>query len=163
MPRLLASLLHRSRASVLALLIVVLPLQAVAQLVAGLQTQRHAHAQPGWAVASPSPLRLLLNRLHEAQPASLKAWGPGAHLGAHLGARPHAHGDLVHTHEPAQADVIAVADAEDESGQGAVTAFLAWVPMASIWPSGERDAAPAQPPVAWRDHPVAPPRAPPRG
>lgn len=159
MPRLLASLLHRSRASVLALLIVVLPLQAVAQLVAGLQTQRHAHAQPGWAVASPSPLRLLLDRLHEAQPASLKAWGPGAHLGA----RPHAHGDLVHTHEPAQADVIAVADVEDESGQGAVTAFLAWVPMASIWPSGERDAPPAQPPVAWRDHPVAPPRAPPRG
>lgn len=155
MPRLLASLLHRSRASLLAVLIVVLPLQAVAQLVAGLQTQRHVHAQPGLDVASPSPLRLLLDRLHAAQPASLKAWGHGA--------RPHAHGDVVHTHDPEQPDVIAVADADDGAGQGAVTAFLAWLPLALTWPAAHRSPAPVPRPVAWQDRLVAPPLAPPRG
>lgn len=159
MPRLLAFLLHRSRASLLALLIVVLPLQAVAQLVAGLQTQRHVHAQPGLAVASPSPLRQLLNRLHEAQPASLKAWGHGAQLGA----RPHAHGGVVHTHEPEQPGVILVADADDGAGQGAVTAFLAWLPLALTWPAAHRSPAPVPQPVAWQDRLVAPPLAPPRG
>lgn len=159
MPRLLASLLHRSRASLLALLIVVLPLQAVAQLVAGLQTQRHVHAQPGLDVASPSPLRLLLDRLHAAQPASLKAWGQSAHPAG----RPHAHGDVVHTHEPEQAGVIPVASAEDDPAQGAVTAFLAWLPVAPAWPAAHRSPAPVPLPVAWQDRLEAPPLAPPRG
>lgn len=158
MPRFLAFLLHRSRTGLLALLIAVLPLQGVVQLVAGLQSQRHVHASAALAVASPSPLRQLLDHLHAAQPPALKGWGRMDDPGA----RPHAHGGVVHTHDAAQADVIPVADAGDDAGPGAATAFLAWLPLALTWPPAQRSPAPAEPGHAWQDRVVAPPLAPPR-
>lgn len=155
------SLLHRLRTAVVAMLLVVLPLQGVVQLVAGLQGQRHVHtAQPGH-VASPSALRQLLDRLHAAQPQALKGLGL-AQLKAGADARPHAHGGMVHTHAADTDDAVAVADTDDAGAAGA-TAFLAWLPtplrLAPALPHG----APTQaaPLHAGRDE--APAITPPRG
>lgn len=105
-------------------LLVVLPLQGVLQWVVGLQGQRHVHAsQPGHE-ASPSALRLLLDRLHAAQPQPLKSLGL-AQLKPRADGQAHAHGKFVHTHGADTHDAVAVADGDD-AGTGGATAFLAW-------------------------------------
>lgn len=158
MPLLLSFLLHRTRAALLALLIVVLPLQGVVQLVAAVQGPRHLHAGQAHAAPSASPLRQLLDRLHAAQPQQLKT--PG--LAWALGAQTHAHGGVVHRHDRDTADVVALADAGDDAGQGGATAFLAWLPAGLSLPAAPNGEAPVAGLPGWRDRTVAPPLAPPR-
>lgn len=159
MPLLLSSLLHRTRAALLALLIVVLPLQGVVQLVAAVQGPRHLHADLPHAAPSASPLRQLLDRLHAAQPQQLKT--PG--LTWALGAQTHAHGGIVHSHGRDMADVVTLADAGDDAGQGGATAFLAWLPAALSLPAAQAGTVPVAGTSAWRDRVMAPPLTPPRG
>ncbi|MEO6280608.1 hypothetical protein [Roseateles sp.] len=145
------------------LLLVVLPLQGVVQLVAGVQGHRHMHTGAAPAAASPSPLRALLNQLHAAQDPRLQAaklaWvvstGPAAEL--------HAHGGVFHKHSHDAADVLEVTDPADDSLQGGATAFLAWLPVALALPAGEAGGRPATLGIDWRDRVVAPPLTPPRG
>lgn len=147
----------------LMLLLVVLPLQSVAQLVAGVQGHRHVHTGAAPAAMSPSPLRALLNQLHAAQDPRLQAtrltWvvsqGPAAEM--------HEHGGVFHKHSHDEADVLDVADPADDSLQGSATAFLAWLPAALALPASEGGDRPAMPGFAWRDRVVAPPLTPPRG
>jgi hypothetical protein len=154
-------LLHRLRTALLAMLLVVLPLQGILPLVAGLQGQRHVHTSLPRAGASPSALRQLLDRLHAAQPARLQHLGlPG--LKPNPGVQPHAHGTLVHTHGANAHDVVPVADA-DETAAGSATAFLAWLPVpigvtAAVGQDAPQAAAPLR---AGRGEPPAltPPRA----
>lgn len=122
------SLLHRLRTALVAMLLVVLPLQGVVQLVAGLQGQRHVHTAQAGQIASPSALRQLLDRLHAGQPQALKGLGL-AQLKPDADARSHAHGGLVHSHTADVHDAVAVADGDDDGTAGA-TAFLAWLPEA---------------------------------
>lgn len=157
MPLLLTSLLHRTRAGILVLLLVVLPLQGVMPLVAGLQGHRHVHTASTPAVASPSPLRWLLDRLHTAQDARFQR--PRVAMAGEL----HAHGDVVHRHSQDTADVVDVGDAADDAAQGG-TAFLAWLPAApSLAAVAMGSARPSAPGPDWRDRIVAPPLTPPRG
>jgi len=158
-PILLSSLLHRTRAGILVLLLVVLPLQSVVQLVAGLQGHRHVHT----GMAAPSPLRLLLDRLHAAQDPRLQAapsvtWlvSQGDSEGLHQ------HGGVFHKHSHAAADVLDVGDATDDAKQGGATAFLAWLPAALALPAVEGDACPQVVAPDWRDLVIAPPLTPPR-
>lgn len=119
-------LLHRLHAAIVAVLLVVLPLQAVLPWMVGLQAHRHVHASQPQHQASPSALRLLLDRLHAAQPRPLQSLGL-AQLRPRADDQPHAHGALVHTHGADTHDVVPVADVDDDSASGA-TAFLAWLP-----------------------------------
>ncbi len=170
-PPILSSLLHRTRAAVLVLLLVVLPLQGVVQLVAGLQGHRHMHTG---AAASASvdhsvlsgltqPLRAALDHLHAAQDPRLQGpqlgWlaskGPTAGL--------HEHGGVYHKHSSDTADVLDVGDAADDAAQGGVTAFLAWLPVGLALPAGEGADRPREVGLDWRDRVVAPPLTPPRG
>ncbi|WP_457426799.1 hypothetical protein [Roseateles sp. P5_E7] len=161
MPLILSSLLQRTRTGILMLLLVVLPLQSVAQLIAGVQGHRHVHT--GAAPAAASPLRALLDHLHAAQDPRLQAaklsWvvskGPSAEL--------HAHGGVFHKHSHDDADVLDVAEPADDSLQGGATAFLAWLPAALALPAGEGGDRPVMAGLAWRDRVVAPPLTPPRG
>lgn len=125
---LIPPLLHRLRTAIVAVLLVVMPLQGALQWVVGLQGQgqRHVHASQTGREVSPSALRLLLDRLHAAQPQPLKSLGL-AQLKPRAEAQPHAHGSLVHTHGADTHDVVPVADADDDGTRGA-TAFLAWLP-----------------------------------
>lgn len=146
------------------LLLVVLPLQSVMQLVAGVQGHRHLHTGAAPATASPSPLRLLLDQLHAAQDPRLKgpklAWVPSSGPAAGL----HAHGGVFHEHSHADsADALDVGDPADESVQGGATAFLAWLPVALALPAAEGSNRPAAVDGDWRDRIVAPPLTPPRG
>jgi hypothetical protein len=154
-------LMLRLRAAVLAMLLVVLPLQGIVPLLAGLQGQRHVHTSHPRAVASPSGLRLLLDRLHAAQPVRLQHLGL-APLASRLDAQPHAHGSLVHTHGAEARDAVPVADS-DEAGSATATAFLAWLPAPlAVRAAGAQDAPHhAAPLQAGRDEPPAlmPPRA----
>lgn len=163
-PQPLSSLLHRTRASLLALLIVVLPLQGVMQLLVGLQGPRHMHTSAAAKVASPSRLRMLLDHLHAAQDPRLQ--------GAKFSLAPsrvrtgelHEHGGVYHRHSHDAADVIDVGDASDDAVQASATAFLAWLPSGLALPSlalgGHR---PETAGPDWRDRVVAPPLTPPRG
>lgn len=164
MPPILSSLLQRTRAGILVMLLVVLPLQGVVQLVAGIQGHRHLHTGASQAVGvSPSPLRALLDHLHAAQDPRLQgarlAWvlseGPAADL--------HAHGGVFHRHSQDTADVVEVGDPADDSLQTGATAFLAWLPAALAMPAGEGGDRPAAAALDWRDRVVAPPLTPPRG
>ena len=139
-PSLLSSLLQRTRKVLLVLLLVVLPLQGVMQLVAGVQGQRHLHtgdapaAAPVLSLASiAQPLRALLDHLHAAQKPRFSA--PALSRGAAAGL--HAHGDVFHEHAHDTGDVVEVGDPADDSLQGGATAFLAWLPAAWLLPAGE--------------------------
>ncbi len=157
-PPILSSLLQRTRTGILMLLLVVLPLQGVAQLVAGLQGPRHLHTGDAHAVASPSPLRLLLDHLHAAQDPRLKVG-----LSRISGAELHEHGGVFHRHSHDTADVLDVADADDAT-QGGATAFLAWLPgTLTLHAVSAAVDIPTAPDLDWRDRIVAPPLAPPRG
>lgn len=163
-PPTLSSLLHRTRAAILVLLLVVLPLQGVAQLVAGVQGHRHVHAG---AVASAAPLsavtqalRGVLDHLHAAQ-APRFSLSPASSRGPAAGW--HAHGELLHQHTPDTVDVLDVGDPADDPVQAGATAFLAWLPRALAWPVGVESDPPASAAIAWRDRVVAPPLTPPRG
>lgn len=161
----LSSLLHRTRTAVLALLLVVLPLQGVVQLVAGLQGQRHLHTGAGSSAGLLSslaqPLRAVLDHLHAAQGGR---HGLASLSGRGSAAEPHEHGGVFHRHSVDTDDVLVVDDAADDSPQAGVTAFLAWLPDGLAWlappsPGG----APAMAALEWRDRVVAPPLTPPRG
>lgn len=173
MPAFLSSLLRRSRAGLLMLLLVVLPLHSVVQLVAGLQGHRHVHAgaarpsavHHGSALAAlTQPLRAVLDRLHAAQdprllgpsPAWVVSRGPADGL--------HQHGGLYHRHSPATHDAIDVGDANDHALEGGATAFLAWLPLGLPLLAGEAGDRPVAAACDdWRDRVVAPPLTPPRG
>ena len=157
-PPILSSLLQRTRAGILMLLLVVLPLHGVVQLVAGLQGPRHMHTGSVPAVASASPLRMLLDHLHAAQDPRLKSFS------SRTTGELHEHGGVFHRHAHDTADVIDVADTADDAAQGGGTAFLAWLPVTPALPGpGVGGARPAAPDLDWRDRVVAPPLAPPRG
>ncbi|MGM9480045.1 hypothetical protein ACS5PN_02525 [Roseateles sp. NT4] len=166
MPKLLSSLLHRSRTAVLALLLVVLPLQGVVQLVAGLQGHRHVHTGAAHAVLSgmTQPLRALLDHLHAAQDPRLQGHKLGWFASKGQSAGLHEHGGVFHQHAADTTDAVEVGDATDDSLQGGVTAFLAWLPASLAWmapaDAGDR---PAMADLDWHDLVIAPPLTPPRG
>lgn len=168
-PGLLSSFLSRTRASLLVLLVLVLPLHSVAQLVAGLQGGRHVHTTPAPQAradaplsALTGPLRAMLDRLHAGHDPRLATPAPpwAASRGAGLGQ--HQHGGVFHTHGHDTHDVLDLGEALDEGPQGGATAFLAWLPapLPMAVPGSER---PTMADVEWRDRVVAPLRAPPRG
>jgi len=170
-PTLLPSLLHRTRTGILALLLVVLPLQSMGQLVAGIQAHRHLHtgtattARADFALARlGAALRAVLDQLHAAQDPRLQvakhAWLPSRGPAAGV----HAHGGVFHQHSQDTDDVLDLADPADGSRQVAATAFLAWLPDALTVPAPAAGLeAPPATGIDWRDHAVAPPLAPPRG
>lgn len=167
-PPTLSSLLHRTRAAVLALLLVVLPLQGVVQLVAGLQ--RHTHVHVGAPTRHDAvlagliqPLRALLDHLHAAQDPRLQGSKHYGVLSKGPGAEMHEHGGVFHKHGQHDADVLEVGDPADDAAQGGVTAFLAWLPAGLTLPVGEGGDHPAAARVDWRDRSVAPLQTPPRG
>jgi hypothetical protein len=153
-------LLQRLRTAMAAVLLVVLPLQGVVQLVAGLQGQRHVHTARGPHGASPSALRQLLDRLHAAQPPALRGLGL-AQVGVDVGAAPHAHGGMVHTHGANDHDAVPVADADDAGTSGA-TAFLAWLPSVQPVADALSQPAPARTVLLRSGRDVAPALTPPR-
>ena len=161
----LSSLLQRTRAAVLVLLLVVLPLQGVVQLVAGLQGHRHVHTGAHESALSglTQPLRALLDHLHAAQDPRLQGptftWTVNKGSAAGL----HEHGGVFHKHSHDTADVLDVGDPADDSLQAGATAFLAWLPAALALPAGEGGDPPTAVDHAWRDRAVAPPLTPPRG
>ena len=151
----------------LLLLLVVLPLQSVGQLVAGIQAHRHLHtgaATSGAPLASlGGALRAVLDRLHAAQDPRLElpphVWQTSRGTASGL----HAHGGVHHEHSHATDDVLDVSDPADASQPGAATVFLSWLPGALTLPvavAGSHPAPAAE--VDWRDRLVAPPLAPPR-
>ncbi len=142
----------------LMLLLVVLPLQSVVQLVAGVQGHRHVHTSTSSLLSDLArPVHAVLDRLHAAQDPRLFGASRGAADGWHQ------HGGVPHKHSQDTHDAVDVGDAGDETRQAGATAFLAWLPAALdlvIDRAVERPAAPA---VDWCDHFIAPPLAPPRG
>ncbi|MCE4556051.1 hypothetical protein [Pelomonas cellulosilytica] len=168
MPPVLLILLRRTRTSLLVLLLVVLPLQSIVQLVAGIHGHRHVHT----AAASRAdvftrlaqPLRAVLDRLHAAQDARLQAPAPAWVASRGPAAGLHQHGGVYHRHTADTTDAVDLSDGGDDAAhEPGVTAFLAWLPGAlavDVAPRGGRPAAPLQ---HWRDRVVAPLLAPPRG
>jgi len=142
------------------MLLVVLPLQGVVQLVAGMQGQ-HRHVHTG--TASSSPLRALLDRLHDAQNPRLQRPAVSWAIGKGPSCEAHEHGGVFHTHSHDTADVLDVGDPADDARRCGVTAFLAWLPSALALPAGEEGDCPVAAVFGWRDRVVAPPLAPPRG
>lgn len=146
------------------LLLAVLPLQGMVQLLAGLQGRSHLHTDAAHAVASPSPLRLLLNQLHAAHDPRLTGHRLGAVPASEAAAGLHEHGGAYHRHDHDTAAALEVGDAAEDAGQGAATAFLAWLPGPLAVPGrvegGDRPDAAG---VGWRDRVVAPLLTPPRG
>lgn len=172
MPPILSSLLNRTRTGLLALLVMVLPLQSVAQLAVGIQAHRHVHtgaaqeAAPGQGSALSmlaAPLRAMLDRLHAAQDPRLGgpkfSWqasnGPAAGL--------HQHGGVSHRHADDTHDVVDLADPGDEGLQVGATLFLAWLPGAPVLMAGPGGDRPATATCGRRGRVVAPLLAPPRG
>lgn len=145
------------------LLLVVLPLQSVAQLVGGVQGHRHVHTGAAPAAASPSPLRALLNHLHAAQDPRLQAAKLTWVVSKGRAAEMHEHGGIFHKHSHDEADVLDVAEPADDSVQGGATAFLAWLPAALALPAAEGGNRLVMAALDWRDQVVAPPLTPPRG
>jgi len=162
-PPILSSLLQRTRVGILMLLLVVLPLQSVAQLVAGVQGHRHVHTGVVPAAVSPSPLRALLNHLHAAQDPRLQAARFGWVVSKGPAAALHEHGGVFHRHSHDEADVLDVGDPADDSLQGGATAFLAWLPANWALPASVGGDRPAATGLGWRDRVVAPLLTPPRG
>ncbi|KQV48093.1 hypothetical protein ASC95_19165 [Pelomonas sp. Root1217] len=167
-PPTLSSLLHRTRAAVLVLLLVALPLQGVVQLVAGFQSHRHVHVGAATrhdaALAGlTQPLRALLDHLHAAQDPRLQGSKHHGVLSKGPGAEMHEHGGVFHKHAQHDADVLEIGDPADDAAQGGVTAFLAWLPAGLTLPVGEGGDHPVATRVDWRDRAVAPPLTPPRG
>lgn len=170
-PLTLSSLLQRTRVGILALLLVVLPLQGVMQLVAGIHGHRHVHT--GAALAAPNPestlasltqpLRAVLDQLHAAQDPRLQRQASSWVLSRGPAAGMHEHGGVFHEHSHDDADVLDVGDPADEPAQGGATAFLAWLPAALAMPAGEAGDHPVAADLGWRDRVVAPPLTPPRG
>ena len=172
MPLRLSSLLNRMRTSLLVLLVLVLPLQSVAQLAAGLQGHRHMHAgaaRTAWVAQSgalallTAPLRAVLTQLHAAQDprlggptfGGLPSRGPAAGL--------HQHGGVFHEHVAHTQDVIDVGEPGDEGPHAGMTLFLAWLPIGPVLAAGQGGDRPATATHGWHDHVVAPLLAPPRG
>jgi hypothetical protein len=153
------------------LLLVVLPLQGLAQLVAGWQAHRHVHAGTGQEAARHEaalaaltrPIHALLDQLHAAQDTRLQGaqlgWQPGK--GPYMG--PHEHDGVFHVHTQVDADVIEVGDATEDSLQGGATVFLAWLPVALALPASDGCDCPVAAGLDWRDRDVSPPLTPPRG
>lgn len=167
MPPVLSSLLHRTRTAVLVLLLVVLPLQGVVQLLAGLQGHRHVHtgAAPhgaDWSALT-RPLQVVLDRLHAAQDPRLKQPSPGWLARKAPSSGLHEHGGVFHRHEADTADALDVGDPADDAAQAGATAFLAWLPVGLALPAGEAGERPAAAEIGWRDCVLAPPLTPPRG
>jgi hypothetical protein len=164
-PAILSSLQQRTRTALLVLMLFVLPLQGAAQLVAGLQGQRHVHMGGAHALLSGlgQSLRAVLDHLHAAHDPrfqrSALAWFAGEGPAGSV----HEHGGVWHQHAAGGGDVMEVGGTADESAQGGVTLFLAWLPALAALPmpgaSGER---PDSADLDWRDRVVAPPLAPPR-
>ncbi|MGQ3050645.1 MAG: hypothetical protein ACT6S0_02560 [Roseateles sp.] len=167
MPTCLSSLLHRTRIAVLAMLLVVLPLQGAAQLVAGIQGQRHLHTgashQDTPLASVRGALRAVLDQLHAAQAPQLRhqqhAWLPSTGPATGL----HEHGSVYHQHSHDTGDVLDVTDPADSSPQGGATVFQAWLPAGLAVPPAAAGHHPAIAEPGWRDRAVAPPRMPPRG
>jgi hypothetical protein len=152
------------------MLIVVLPVQSVTQLIAGLQGHRHVHtgataaAPHGFALASlAQPLRAVLDRLHAAQDPRLQMQAGAWTVSRGSADGWHAHGGVFHKHSHLTADVVDVGDPADEPAQGGATAFLAWLPGALALPAAQGSEPPAAVSPGWRDRVVAPPLTPPRG
>jgi len=163
-PSSLSSLLHRTRHGILVLLLVVLPLQSVMQLVAGVQGHRHVHTGAAQMLSGlAQPLRAVLDRLHAAQDPRLQAAGFSWAVSRGDADGWHEHGGVRHKHSPHAADVVDVGEAADDAVQGGVTAFLAWLPRALVLPAAPGSVRPAAAAFDWRDRAVAPPLAPPRG
>ncbi len=155
-PVFLSSLLSKTRVGVLMLLIVVLPLQSVAQLVAGVQGHRHVHTG-SMLSGLMQPLQAVLDRLHAAQDPRLAGVSRQAADGWHE------HGGVLHKHSRDTHDAVDVGDAGDEAQQAGATVFIAWLPTSWSWTDGQGGERPAEPAVNWRDRVVAPPLTPPRG
>lgn len=171
----LPSLLQRTRATVLALLLVVLPLQSVMQLAAGFQNNRHVHTGSGPIKVSSSahsdsplvslvrPLRALLDRLHADQDPRLKGSQQVWVMSRVASTELHEHGGVFHKHSHDTNDVLEVGDSTDDSTEPGSTAFLAWLPTAMDLVSAVDSDHPIAAPIGWRDRVVAPPLTPPRG
>ena len=167
-PPFLSSLPQRTRTALLVLLLVVLPLQSLAQIVHGFQGHRHVHTG---AVQSHStfltelaqPVRALLDRLHADQDPRLQSPGFGWAISQGDTDGWHTHGGVRHKHSQAAADVIDVGETADDAMQGGATAFLAWLPVALAVPMASGGVRPAVADFDWRDCVVTPPLTPPRG
>lgn len=169
-PSLLSSLLHRTQRAILVLLLLVLPLQSIVQLGAGIRGHRHVHvgaaepARQAFTLASlTQPLRAVLDCLHAAQDPGLQ--GPAGAWALSRGPAEgwHEHGGVMHRHSLLTADAVDVGDAGDGSMPSGATAFLAWLPAALPLPAATASVPPA---AAARLDPgrvIAPPLAPPRG
>lgn len=153
------------------LLLVVLPLQSVAQLIAGVNGHRHLHrgaaqaAAPLGSVLSSltQPLRALLDHLHAAQDSRLQGQKGSWILSKGQSPGLHEHGGVFHEHSAGDADVLEVGDPADDAAQGGAVAFLALLPAALMLAAGEGNDRPDAADPAWRDRVVAPPLTPPRG
>jgi hypothetical protein len=169
-------LLHRTRASVLALLLVVLPLQSVMQLATGFQNHRHVHSgsvpvkAPSSAHGGDSPiaslvkpLRAILDRLHADQDPRLKSSRQTWEVSRNASGELHEHGGVLHKHSHDTNDVLEVGDTADESTEAGSTAFLAWLPTASVMVGAADSDHPVGAIFGWDDRVVAPPLTPPRG
>lgn len=166
-PSILSSLLQRTRAGILMLLLIVLPLQGMVQLVHGFHGHRHVHAgvkqQASLLSELAQPVRAVLDRLHAAQDPRLQAAGFSWTVSRGDADGWHEHGGVRHKHSPHAADVVDVGEAADDAMQGGVTAFLAWLPRALVLPAAQGSVRPAAAAFDWRDRVVAPLLAPPRG
>jgi hypothetical protein len=166
-PPFLSSLLKRARLGVLALLVVVLPLQGMVQFVQGFHGHRHVHTgavvRSSWLAELTQPVRAVLDRLHAAQDPRLQ--GPAFNWAVSQGDADgwHEHHGLRHKHAHGAADALDVGDAADDAVQGGVTAFLAWLPAALVLPAVRGTVRPGTASPGWRDRDIAPPQAPPRG
>lgn len=143
------------------MLVVVLPLQSVAQLVAGLREPRHVHTGAVHAVGErhgtllavlTTPLRTVLDHLHAAQGPRLDGRAQGLHQ----------HGGVFHRHTADTQDVLDVADPGDDTLQAGATLFLAWLPAGLRLAAEPAHSAPATGAPRWRGRVVAPARVPPR-
>ena len=172
----LSPLLKRFRAGLLVLLVFVLPLQSVVQLVAGLQGHRHVHlgaeqAQDSWQAALQEaalsllgqPLRAALAHVHAGHDPRLDGPKPSRAASRGPSSAMHAHDGVFHVHTADTHDAVDVGDAADDSRQGGVTAFLAWLPEALAVMARQGSEPPAALAFDWRDCVVAPPLTPPRG
>lgn len=165
MPDFLTPLRRSTRASLLMLLALVLPVQGVVQLVAGLQGRHHVHPAAPRAAAAPAwlaPLRAVLDQLHTLPDPRLAAT-PGAWAQARsLALGEHRHGALVHRHSAQTADAQDLGESPDDGPQAGATVFLAWLPGALCLMGAPGHQAPGGLSPDWCDHCVAPPLAPPR-
>lgn len=149
------------------MLLVVLPLQSVGQLVAGIHGPRHLHTgaahQDTPLAGLRSALRAVLDQLHAAQDPRLKlqqhAWLPSSGPAAGL----HEHGGVYHQHSHDTDDVLDLTDQADSSPQGGATVFQAWLPASLTVPAAAAGTHAATAALGWHDRFVAPPLMPPRG